>query len=158
AGNIHTVDWSADGRWLALGAVQPHPDLYILDTECFAAPETCPQHLTRLSEGSAVEREFGIWPSISADGTRLVYSYASARLSPSQVYMLDWQNHQRDQLTFFPNGAEVPAWSPDERYVAFAGRNLAGRNIYILDVARRLTAQITRSGGVDSPAWRPSPS
>lgn len=148
-------DWSADGSTMVFTAPSPQPGIWTLDVGCFARPRTCADALT------LINNDFTLNPEISADGSRLIYEKKNANSFGGQVFLLDLATGQGRQLTDRGSLDTVhPAWSPDERYVAFAGLSYdylpdGDMHIFLLDLERGLTGRA--SGDAFSralfPAW-----
>jgi Tol biopolymer transport system component/predicted Ser/Thr protein kinase len=64
--------------------------------------------------------------ALSPDGARLAYSRAAPGESTRQVWVVDVARGIQTRLTFLPQGAWSPAWSPDGRYLAYSGSNTRG--------------------------------
>lgn len=75
-----------------------------------AADGSCKRALTT---GSSIEKQ----PAFSADGKWL--AFASDTTGTFQIYAMDLANGDRFQLTYAPEGATYPSWSPNGRTVAF---------------------------------------
>jgi Tol biopolymer transport system component len=70
--------------------------------------------------------------ALSPDGTRLAYNRPTQ--GPiRQIWILDIARAVHNRLTFIPEGARAPVWSPDGRRLAFSGATTS--DIYIQDVA-----------------------
>jgi Tol biopolymer transport system component/predicted Ser/Thr protein kinase len=65
--------------------------------------------------------------ALSPDGTRVAFDRTTG--SGQEVWILDLQRTTTSRLTFSTSFANVPIWSPDGRYVAFASER-SGLDIY----------------------------
>jgi Tol biopolymer transport system component len=70
--------------------------------------------------------------ALSPSGTHLAYNRITQGTT-RQIWILDIARAINSRLTFIPEGARGPAWSPDGHRIAFSG--IAGTSIYIQDVA-----------------------
>jgi Tol biopolymer transport system component len=101
------------------------------------------------------------WPSLSADGSQILY-FAYTLDGIEQLYISDVDSDHIQQVTFRAGGGNVPAWSSEGRYIAFAGflnGSSGDLGIYILDRERGVTARTIFQQGQDFvyPAWSPRP-
>ncbi len=146
-------DWSADGRRLAYTG-GTFLDLYLADMACLYSGDAC------RSAPITDEPEAEVWPSLSADGTMVLYNTNTdiTRLN-EQIIVLDIETGQRRQLTFRHASSTHPDWSADDRYVAYAGFARPGdgnMDIYVLDLPRGLHVRLIRSAERDMyPNWGP---
>ena len=67
--------------------------------------------------------------ALSRDGARVAFD-AVASTTHQEVWILDLQRGVTSRLTFATEFANVPIWSPDGRYVAFASQREGGLDIY----------------------------
>jgi serine/threonine protein kinase/Tol biopolymer transport system component len=66
--------------------------------------------------------------ALSSDGTRVAFNRAAS--GRQDVWIVDLQRGITSRLTFATGFANVPIWSPDSRYVAFASQQEGGLDIY----------------------------
>jgi eukaryotic-like serine/threonine-protein kinase len=76
--------------------------------------------------------------ALSPDGTRLAYNRPTQG-AIRQIWLLDLARNVHTRLTFVPEGARAPTWSPDGRLLAFS--SVAGSQIYLQDVTTGGSAQ-----------------
>jgi Tol biopolymer transport system component len=155
-GILRQVTWSADGSRFAFQGLVPN-GLYVLDSVCLDEPESCADDL----QSVAVNLSPVYWPSLSADGSQILY-FAYTLDGVEQIYISHVDSESVQQVTFRASGGSVPAWSFDERYIAFAGFQTGSGGdlgIYVLDRQRGLTARAVFRHGQDFtyPAWSPRP-
>ena len=96
---------------------------------------------------------FDDFPSLSPDGTRIVF--ASNRTSVNELWVANADGSNARQLTFFRGPLVIsPQWSPDGRRIAFSSESGGNRDIYVIDAdgsaLRRLTAERSDEG---NPSW-----
>src|ERR1019366_3477326 len=105
-------------------------------------------------------------PALSPDGTQIAY------FSEKDFYFVDlWLGNvatgkaeRRLFKSTFSSNYETfrfinssASWSPDGKYLSFAGKNGAHDDIIVIDVASNKQVATVRSGlsGVTTPAWSP---
>lgn len=146
------VAWSGDGsRMVFSDFVQT--GLVWLDTACFDNPDGCGQSLHTVPVGA----NRAAWPSLSHDGRRvLVMIDTTGNGTLQQLFLVDLDTGDQQQITFRPGAAEFPDWSADERYVLFSGfaTNRKGTRggdlqIYLLDMERGIMLRLAAHGGRD---------
>jgi len=144
-------DWSADGTRLAFVSI--NMAAYVTDMACIDQSDDCGD-----STSLVATQLPALWPSLSADGTLLVYAGGVSGVT-DQIYLLSLATGERRQLTFRHAASTMPDWSNDDRYVAyggFPGPFDGNMNIYVLDLWRGLDVLAVRNPGRDMyPNWGP---
>ena len=137
--------WSPDGRSVAFETSRhEHREIYRLDLDTGAE--------RRLTSNRVPDRG-AAW---SSDGTQIAYA------SSGLLYAVDasCDTHPEGcealarQLTDMPDTAS-PAWSPDDRWIAFEAWSGGRWGLFALEVATGRVEQLTHSGEARSPAWWP---
>ncbi len=118
--------------------------------------------ITQLTTGAARERS----PSVSADGSRLVYSVG--REPDRDIYLIDWNGTGRPQRLTYDKADDLdPVISPDGRHIAWVSdRTRTGhRHIFVMSDerdgfresdARDLTNEpLTTGNNSQRPSWFP---
>jgi WD40 repeat protein len=146
--------FSPDGRLLAFTALRKGRDvIYIEDVE----------------HGSIVRRidlpvEVAASPSWSPDGTRLVFCGTTGGIS--DLYVVDANGKNVQQLTNDPYGDAMPQWSPDGRTIAFVSDRAPESDLDQLHLVRwRLSLYNLEDGHIETipgqdglninPMWSP---
>lgn len=108
--------------------------------------------LTRLTDDPAAD----VAPAWSRDGTRL--AFASGRAGGSQVFVVDANGNNPDQLTFDEQN-DLPVWLPDGEYIAF--RTTDGSGLWWWRIINLQNKEITQFSEpsydffFQTPAWSP---
>lgn len=94
-------------------------------------------------------------PSLSPDGKRI--AYIAKRDGVSQVYVMDVDGSQQQQLTFRPTPCGRVAFSPDGKQIAFVSWVDKGVQLFVIDSNGGKPRQITNiQGAVYQLAWQPN--
>lgn len=96
-------------------------------------------------------------PAYSPEGRRL--AFVSTRAGAPQIYEMAADGTQQELLVPFDYGAtgssNAPDWSPDGAYVAFHRETQRTPQVWVYDVGRRVSRQLTSSGRNEDPSWGP---
>jgi Tol biopolymer transport system component len=96
----------------------------------------------------------------SPDGKTIAYfSYGreiAANLQETNLHLIDL-NSKKDSivLTLESVNSLGISWSPNGKKLVFALGMLKSSNLFVFDITRRETIQITKDGLADSPVWSP---
>jgi TolB protein len=95
-------------------------------------------------------------PSISPDGTHLLFSLRTSR-GDSDIFISNLDGSDRRDITNNPAIDTSPTWSPSGKQIAFvSSREGAGGQIHICDSDGANVRRIVKEGGIaDMPAWSP---
>ena len=96
--------------------------------------------------------DFDRAPTWSPDGTQIAFT--SYRDGDSDIYVMDADGGNVQQLTDDPGWDALPDWSPDGTRIAFVSDRDGDREIYVMDVDGGNIQQLTNDPGMDSdPEW-----
>lgn len=93
------------------------------------------------------------WPTWSPDGTEIAYT--TFVFGSSQVHAFNLKTNKARVIAKDPEGDFDPCYSPDGKYIAYAGRSGAQDNIFIVPSAGGDSTQITHGGLNRAPVWSP---
>ena len=145
-GEVESLDWSANGRWLALsvtsyGAANPYNGIHIVDL------------------ATGVDRQLRFCLPPECDWFDLAWSPDAARLayvSGGEIHLInrDGSRHRLLQ-TRTPGAISSPSWSADGTRIAFAARPQSHQpsSVYIIRADGTRRALLAR--GASEPAWSP---
>jgi Tol biopolymer transport system component len=95
-------------------------------------------------------------PELSPDGQEVLFTSYAARDGQGALNVVDVKSGRRQQITSSGGIYSLPAWSPDERQVAFAATYLGETEIYVLNLLDQSLRQLTGGFGTDThPNWSP---
>jgi Tol biopolymer transport system component len=93
-------------------------------------------------------------PAFSPSGRRI--AFASFRQGDSEIFVMNANGTQIQELTFRPSSDDDPAWSPDGRFIAFEGFENGNYDIWIMRADGRDQRRLTTSTAWDTdPAFSP---
>jgi tol-pal system beta propeller repeat protein TolB len=122
-----TPAWSPDGKRLAFSSIREgNWEIFVLDTTCFASPESCPDSAVQLTTNGSGN----LGPVWSLDGSRIAYS--SKAPGNWDIYTMTPGGADVRQLTTDPGNDLSPAWSPDGTRLAFESNRDGNVEIYVV--------------------------
>jgi Tol biopolymer transport system component len=92
-------------------------------------------------------------PTWSPDGSKI--SFASSRRGDRQLFVMDANGENVEQLTDLKNMGGRSTWSPDGTKIAFYRGPKGDHNIYIVDVNTKDVKKLTNGGDNLGPSWSP---
>lgn len=138
------ASWSPDGAQILFASNQSGmSQLYVvgLDGEN-------PRQLT--FEGNNF---LGDW---SPDGKRIAFTSDRSESGDNEIYVMNADGSQVEQLTDNEVDDAAPAWSPDGKYLAYHSYEQGVFNIHLYDFAARRTRPLTREAlATRLPSWSP---
>jgi dipeptidyl aminopeptidase/acylaminoacyl peptidase len=102
-------------------------------------------------------------PQVSPDGNWVAYTVARVDKDGDKrvtdLWMVSWDGAQNLQLTYGPDSASAPRWSPDGKYLSFTSSRpgpAKGSQIWILDRRGGEARQLTNvKGRISEYVWSP---
>jgi serine/threonine-protein kinase len=165
------VLFTQGGNWFTVRAVNPEAVLSSTITPIIQASETAATALSTATNSStstqpvAVEETFTASPvpqNTPVGGGRGQIAFVSDRNGNPQIYLMDSNGNNIEQLTNLPDGACQPDWSPDGAQLVFISPCLKrqeihkGSGLFIINRnGTGLTPLISVPGGDFDPAWSP---
>jgi len=142
---IYNMNWSPDGRNLALSATshdRSEIDLYIIDIESDTI-----QRLEPVLTGGANE----IQPSWSPDGTEIAFVQSGGVKPYIHIMEIDGTD-----VRFIEEGI-APSWSPDGRQIVFIKpeTNSALGELSVISIDKKVIRSVTKNVIASNPQWSP---
>ena len=95
----------------------------------------------------------GASPAWSPTGRQIAF------VKKARIFLIDLQTESVETLRGIPDSSFYPAWSPDATKLAFVSKGEAAWEIFVLDIAKGQSRQLTHApaAGASSqgPAWSP---
>ncbi len=136
--------WSPDGKTLAVQSnrMDNNSEIYLISQEG--------ELLKRLTHNTAADE----YPSISPDGTRIVF--ASKVDGNQEIYLMDISGKNKVNLTRDPSSDFMPRWSPDGTSILFCSDRAGDMDVYNMDLRTMQVQRIVPDLGDEKYAsWSP---
>jgi Tol biopolymer transport system component len=110
-------------------------------------------HLLELFSGKSARGDVQT-PAWSPDGRKL--AFVSERDGNAEIYVMNADGSEQENLTRQPASDSHPSWSPDARKLAFVSRRDGNSEIYVMNADGSGLRNLTRTPSADrDPAWSP---
>jgi TolB protein len=110
-------------------------------------------HLLELISGKSARGDVQT-PEWSPDGRKL--AFVSERDGNAEIYVVNADGGEQENLTRQPSSDSHPRWSPDGRKLAFVSRRDGNSEIYVMNADGSGLRKLTRTPSDDrDPAWSP---
>lgn len=132
--------WSPDGRRIAFASSRGQKDnidIFVMNADG--------SNVVRLTDHPAPEQG----PAWAADGQSLFFT--GTRDGRAEIYRVWLADKRVDRVTSGFDRAIMPAASPDGKYLAYAGQTIMYFQIFLMDLEKGTTQQITSGGGACHP-------
>ena len=130
-------DWSPDGTKIVYDTVHVPEDHNL-------APGGITVMDADGKDKRLLENEGGVFPSWSPDGRRIVYAH-------SQIYVMDADGRNSEQLTHDVGFKRMPSWSHDGTRIAY----LANHRIWVMDSNGKNERRLTNVNSDEHATWSP---
>ena len=117
--------------------------------------------VTKITDNTFTDRD----PHYSFDGRSIVYSSDQGESGLLDLYVMRLSDNPRnpfdgltiERLTETRSNDYAPQWSPDDRFIAYANDGNGTGDIFVYDVERGVSRQLTRDAGAEDryPTWTP---
>ncbi|OJH35309.1 tolB protein precursor protein [Cystobacter ferrugineus] len=145
-GRARNPSWAPDGSWLVAES-----DARGFSDVVRQAPRADAEVL-----GLATAREGNFEPSVSPDGTRVVF--VSSREGDPELYMMKADGTDVRRLTHFYREDMAPRWSPDGQWISFLSDREGRTRLYVMKPDGTELRPVSGSATVGEerePAWSP---
>lgn len=136
--------WSPDGRRIAFASTRGQKDnldIFVMDADG--------SNVVRVTDHPASEQG----PAWAPDGQSLFFT--GTRDGRAEIYRVWLADRRVQRVTSGFDRAIMPAVSPDGRYLAYAAQTIMYFQIYLMDLEKGTTQQITSGGGACHPNFAP---
>ncbi|ATB35215.1 TolB protein [Cystobacter fuscus] len=145
-GRARNPSWAPDGSWLVVES-----DARGFSDVVRQAPRADAEVLEL-----ATAREGNFEPSVSPDGTRVVF--VSSRDGDPELYVMKADGTDVRRLTHFHREDMVPRWSPDGQWISFLSDREGRTRLYVMKPDGTQLRPVSGSATVGEerePAWSP---
>lgn len=91
------------------------------------------------------------WPTWSPDGSEIAYT--TFVNGASEIHRFNLKTHAATVVAKDPDGDFDPAWSPNGKFLAYAGRSSQDDDVFVVPLAGNNHAKLTSGGMYRAPTW-----
>jgi Tol biopolymer transport system component len=144
--------WSPDGQRIAFVSSRDiNREIYVMDADGKNLQRLTYTPIPPLVGSSTLDR----YPSWSPDGQRITFE--SHRDKNAEIYVMDADGQNQQNLTNHPADDRSPSWSPDGQKIAFESKRDENYEIYVMDSDGRNLHRLTDHPEYDGEAaWFPN--
>lgn len=137
--------WSPDSKRIAFTSTQPvTEEVFVINVD--GSKETKLTATAYIDHGPKAWNKNPCW---SPDGKQI--AFASARNGEQEIFIMNADGTEPQQITDSPGMKDFPCWSPDGTQIAFVYGS-----IYVVETSGKNMRQLSRSNFIDShPTWSP---
>jgi Tol biopolymer transport system component len=139
----YVPEWSPDGTTILFTRYTSYGRRCIGRSEIFVI-EPARRREVNLTNTCRRDEFGGRW---SPDGSKIVFSSGGAH--SYQIFVMNADGTNAEQLTHGPGRNDLPEWSPDGTQIAFISQRDGNRELYVMDADGSSETRLTRTRSME---------